>query len=106
MGEQEEVRSMIDPENTGFITFEGLNVVMEDKLKETDTVEDMIAELKKLDKDADDNIPTPEFKQYMMNMGGKMTLEEAEALIDFADPKKEGFIDIADLADKLCPPKK
>ena len=79
---------------------------MEDKLKETDTMEDLIEELKKLDKDGDEKIPTPEFKQYLMNMGNKMTLEEAEALIDFADPKKEGTIDIMDLADKLSPPKK
>ena len=41
-GSLEEIRTMIDPENTGFITFEKLTLVMEDKLKETDTVEDLL----------------------------------------------------------------
>ena len=38
----EEVRKMIDPDGTGHITFARLTVVMEDKLKETDTMEDLI----------------------------------------------------------------
>ena len=53
---------MIDPEKTGFITFARLTVVMEDKLKETDTVEDLMEQLKKLDRDGDGKIPSPEFK--------------------------------------------
>ena len=61
-GTLEEVRKMIDPDNTGYITFARLQVVMEDKLKEVDTVEDLIEQLKKLDKDNDGKIPAPEFK--------------------------------------------
>ena len=38
----EEVRKMIDPNSTGFITFPGLVTVMEEKLKETDTMEDLV----------------------------------------------------------------
>ena len=36
------VRKDIDPESTGFITFENLRLVMEDKLKEVDTYEDLV----------------------------------------------------------------
>ena len=43
--------------------------VMEDKLKDKDTPADMIAELRHLDRDKDDRIPVPEFKQFMANMG-------------------------------------
>ena len=102
----EEVRKMIDPEGKGYIEFPGLVAVMEEKLKETDTVEDLIAELNKLDKDADGRIPTAEFKQYMMNMGNKMTPEEVDELLKEADPKSEGFINIEEFADRLSPPKK
>ena len=42
----------------------------------------------------------------MMNLGSRMTLEEVELLINEADPKGEGTIEIDDLASKLCPPKK
>ena len=100
------IRSQIDPENTGFITFENLTIVMEDKLKETDTMEDLIEQLKKLDKDNDGKIPAPEFKQYMMNMGNKMNSDELEEMMKVADPKGEGAIDIMEFADSLCPPKK
>ena len=78
---------------------------MEDKLKDMDTAEDLIKQLEKLDRDNDGKIPTPEFKQYMMNMGGKMSSEDVEELVKFADPKNEGAIDIAEFADALCPPK-
>ena len=53
---------MIDPDKTGYMTFERLTTVMEDKLKETDTLEDLVTELKKLDKRGEGKIPAPEFK--------------------------------------------
>jgi Ca2+-binding EF-hand superfamily protein len=58
----EHTRKQIDPKNTNIITFENLFIVMEDKLKDVDTYEDMIIEFKKLDKDKDGKIPAPEFK--------------------------------------------
>ena len=96
---------MIDPDKTGFMTFERLTIVMEDKLKETDTLEDLVAQLKKLDKRGEGKIPAPEFKQYMMNMGTKMTAEEIEEMMKVADPSKDGVVDIMEFADALCPPK-
>ena len=66
-------RQEIDTLNEGFIRFANLKLVMEGKLKEVDTYEDLIEEFKKLDKDGDGTIPAPEFKQYMKNMGTKMT---------------------------------
>lgn len=35
------LQKQIDPENTGFITKDNLKIVMEEKLKEVDTYEDM-----------------------------------------------------------------
>ena len=56
------VRKQIDPLNEGFIRYANLKLVMEDKLKEVDTYEDVIEQFKKLDKDGDGKIPVPEFK--------------------------------------------
>lgn len=67
------VQKQIDPDGEGFIRFANLKLVMEEKLKDTDTVEDLLEEFKHLDKDADGKISTPEFKQYMLNLGIKMT---------------------------------
>ena len=102
----DQIKDMIDPDKTGFITFARLTIVMEDKLKETDTVEDLLAQLTILDRDGDGKIPAPEFKQYMMNMGNKMTSEDLEELMKEADPKGDGAVDIADFADRMCPAKK
>lgn len=95
-----QVKEMIDPDNTGYMTFERLTIVLEDKLKETDTLEDLVEQLKKLDKRGEGKIPAPEFKQYMMNMGGKMTAEELEEMMKVADPSKDGVVDIMDFAEK------
>ena len=88
------------------MTYARLNIVMEEKLKDNDTVEALIEQLKKLDKRGEGQIPAPEFKQYMMNMGGKMTAEDLEEMMKVADPGKEGVVNIAEFADALCPPKK
>ncbi len=79
---------------------------MEDKLKDKDTAEDMIAELKHLDRDKDERIPVPEFKQFMANMGSKMTNEEIEDLMKEVDVRNDGYIYIEEMAARLCPPKK
>ena len=60
--ELEIVRQQIDKDGSGVIKFQNLKAVMEDKLKDKDTPEDMINELKHLDRDKDDKIPVPEFK--------------------------------------------
>ena len=78
---------------------------MEGRLKEVDTYDDLIKEFNLLDKDGDGKIPAPEFKQYMKNLGTKMTQEELEEMMKEADPKGEGIVDILEFADRICPPK-
>ena len=34
-----------------------------------------------------------------------MNAEEVDEMMKLADPKNEGFIDIAEFADSICPPK-
>ena len=98
--------AQIDPDQSGFFTFEKLHEVMEDKLRDVDTIEDLLEQFKRLDKDKDGKIPNPEFKQFVMNLGSKMKLEDAEELMKEADPKGDGTVDIEELAQRLCPPKK
>ena len=78
---------------------------MEDKLKEVDTYEDLIEQFKMLDKDGDGMIPAPEFKQYMKNLGIKMTQEQLDELMKEADGKNDGKVDIEEISQRLCPPK-
>jgi len=78
---------------------------MEDKLKDVDTYDDMIIEFKKLDKDKDGKIPAPEFKQYMKNLGSKLSQDELEEMMKIADTKGDGSVDIDEFCQTLCPPK-
>ena len=94
--ELEQIAERVDSEQKGYFTFEQLNIVMEDKLKDVDTFDDLIVEFRKLDKDQDGRVPNPEFKHFMMHMGMKMSLEKVEELMKEADPKGEGTIDIED----------
>ena len=56
------VSKKIDPQGEGFIKFINLKMVMEEKLRDVDTVDDLIAQFNKLDKNKDGEIPVPEFK--------------------------------------------
>lgn len=100
------IHKQIDPKDEGFFTYEKLFEVMEEKLRDVDTMEDLLEQLKKLDRDKDGKIPNPEFKQFLMNMGSRMKLEDLEDLMKEADPKGDGVVDIEELAIRLCPAKK
>ena len=42
----------------------------------------------------------------MTGLGSRMNDEEVEELMKEADPRGDGVVDIAELAERLCPPKK
>ena len=100
------ITKQIDPSRQGYITFERLNEVMEEKLRDVDTPEDLFEQLRRLDRDKDGKIPSPEFKQFIMNLGQKMTLEDAEELMAMADSRGDGTVDLEELSQALCPSKK
>ena len=79
---------------------------MEEKLRDVDTPEDLFEQLRRLDRDKDGKIPSPEFKQFIMNLGQKMTLEDAEELMAMADSRGDGTVDLEELSQALCPSKK
>ena len=100
------ITQQIDPERQGYFSYGRLKEVMEEKLKDVDTLEDLMEQLRKLDRDKDGKIPNPEMKQFLMNMGSKMNLEQVEEFMKEADPKGDGAVDVEELAIRLCPVKK
>jgi len=48
----------VDKMGTGMFTFESMSEVIKDKLKDVDTLEDLLEELKKLDKERTGGYPT------------------------------------------------
>ena len=72
------VRNEIDPENEGFIRFEKLIEVMEEKLKDVETAEDMEKLFKNFDKEGTGEIGAHKFKHYMKTMGMRMGDDKLE----------------------------
>ena len=103
--ELELTKEKIDPDRTGFIRFANLKLIMEEKLKDTDTAADLEKLFDKLDLDHDKSIPVPQFKQFMLNMGSKMTEEEINAMVKEAGGDSTGVIDIVSFCERLCPEK-
>lgn len=100
------IRKQVDPDESGFITFANLNVVMEDKLKEVDTIDELKDMFALLDKEGTGTIQTMKFKSQMMSMGSKMNADEVEEILKEADPRGDGYFTIAEFCERLCPPKK
>ena len=92
--ELQKVTEKIDPDKTGFITWDNLVLVMEDRLKEVDTYEDFVEAFTKLDKDKDGEISAPEYRQMMATMGHKLTEEQIEEMMAEADAKGEGVVNM------------
>ena len=92
--ELQKVTEKIDPDKTGFITWDNLVLVMEDRLKEVDTYEDFVEAFTKLDKDKDGEISAPEYRQMMATMRHKLTEEQIEEMMAEADAKGEGVVNM------------
>mmetsp|Transcript_10273 Transcript_10273/g.9080 ORF Transcript_10273/g.9080 Transcript_10273/m.9080 type:complete len:226 (+) Transcript_10273:11-688(+) len=102
--EEEDLLKKADPNGDGAFTMDGLMSIMEEKLKSTDTVEDLIDHLNILNRRKDGGtIATPELKQFLTTMGMKFNEEEAEELIKEADAKNDGIVNIEAFATKMCP---
>ncbi len=101
--ELEVCKKKIDPEGTGFILFPNLKLLMEEKLKDVDTKDDLIAQFNKLCPGNDGEIPVPKFKQFMLNLGNGMQPDEIDAMIKEAGGDATGVIEIDSFCDRLCP---
>ena len=63
--QEDEINDLIllaDPNKEGVFTKDALVSIMEEKLKDVDTVEDLIEQFKLLDRSGNGTIPTPELK--------------------------------------------
>jgi calmodulin len=82
----------IDPEGNGFIEFTQFLPIMVRKMKDSDTIEELIEAFKVLDKDDRGAIPSPDFRYLMVNMGEKMREEEVDDLMKDADSDNTGYV--------------
>jgi Ca2+-binding EF-hand superfamily protein len=82
-----EIQDMIkrvDPQNSGTFTLRHLEDLIRDseKMKELDSLKDLIEALHVFDSDHDGKLSVEEFKHAMMTMGEKMQEHEIEEIVN------------------------
>ena len=100
---EEELKKLIkkvDQAGTG-IELEVLYRIADQKLHDTDTIEELIEALKCFDDDQDGKIAVPEMRWAMTALGEQMDDTMVDGLITEADKEKTGYIEVEEFA-KLC----
>ena len=85
-------------DKSNLITFEKFLDIYEKLINNQDSEEDIINELKKLDKNGSGNITVNELKNLLANYGDDLTKEEIDDVIREANADKSGNINIEKFA--------
>jgi Ca2+-binding EF-hand superfamily protein len=99
--ELKEMINEIDPTQTGFINLDSVYLIAERKMKDTDTLEELVEALKCFDGDKDGKITVTDFRYAMTALGEELDEEMVDDMIKEADNDNDGLIDIIEFA-KIC----
>ncbi|XP_063428905.1 calmodulin-beta-like [Mytilus trossulus] len=82
----------VDSDGSGTINFDEFKKMMGKKMENSDPVEDLREAFKIFDKNNDGKIDPNELKKVMVNIGEKLTDEEANEMIKEADVDGDGKV--------------
>ena len=88
----------IDPRGLGYFTFDSLETTVQERGKDKETLEDVVAALKVFDQDHDGKITVQDFKHAMMTMGEKMAEQDIDEIIADSPYVVDNHIEIEDFA--------
>lgn len=88
----EEMINEVDVNGNGKIEYEEFVIMMNKRIKETDTEEEVINAFRVFDKEGNGSISTLELKHIMTTLGDKITEEEIDEMLREADINGNGFI--------------
>ena len=86
----------VDADGNGTIDFPEFLMLMSQKMKETDSEEDIKEAFRVFDKDSSGFISAGELSHVMSNLGEKLTEEEVDEMIREADMDGDGRINYED----------
>ena len=86
--------SAFDIAKKGTFDLKALTKIVEIKLKDTDTYEELYEALKLFDEDKDGKLSVQEFRYAMTQMGDQMKEEEVDDMIKEADSGQTGYVEI------------
>ena len=90
--ELQDMINEIDIDGEGVITFDGFISLMEKKLRDADTEEELIESFKVFDKNGNGLISSENLRDVVVSLGMKFSQEEIEEMIREADNDGDGFI--------------
>ena len=87
----------VDVDGNGFVEFAEFVILMTNKVKEMTKEEEITEAFNVLDKEKDNHISVKELKYFMRKVAHiKLSSEEAEAMIEFADGDEDGLVTFDD----------
>ena len=90
-----------DSGRTGQVNEQAVMMMVDDKLHDTDTLEEMVEALKWFDNDKDGRIQIWDLRWAMTQLGEKMDDAMWDDIVNEADPTKQGHFEILDFAKLL-----
>ncbi|KAL9273379.1 Calmodulin-like protein [Drosera capensis] len=89
-------KAVFDDDGNGSVEFAELFTLMARKMQDTDAEEELKEAFQVFDKDQNGYISSNELRQVMINLGEKLTAEEAEQMIKEADSDGDGLVNYDD----------
>jgi len=87
----------VDVDGNGTVEFAEFVILMTNKVKEMSKEEEISEAFAVLDKEKDNQISVKELKYFMRKVAHiKLSSEEAEAMIEFADSDEDGLVSFDD----------
>ena len=87
----------VDVDGNGTVEFAEFVILMTNKVKEMTKEEEITEAFNVLDKEKDDHLSAKELKYFMRKVAHiKLSSEEAEAMIEFADGDEDGLVTFDD----------
>ena len=90
--ELRQILAEVDLDGSGTIDFNEFCILMQQRSKESEPEEEIIAAFRVFDKDGNGTLGTKELRHIMTSIGDKLTDEEVDQMIDEADIDGDGVI--------------
>ena len=90
-----------DTSNSNFVNIKVVRQIVDKKMSEPDTIEELIEAMKLFDTNKDGTIPTSELRWAMTKLGDPLEEQTVDDMIAEIDPEKKGFVEVLEFA-KVC----
>ena len=99
--ELKEMIKLVDEDDDDLIKFEDFVQLMQSKLKKTDIANELLEAFNYFDKNGQGTISCNEFRHIMSTLGEKITDEEINYMMKYADPYNTGNIEYKNFVEIL-----